>query len=58
MPQLFIKCPSTGLPTPTGMDVPENMDKRNMRSNTTNCRHCNQLHTWDGVDAFFLGDKK
>lgn len=56
MSLLFIKCPNTGKSTPTGIDVPEEMDLSGFSQNSTSCPHCPEMHTWDGKDAFFEED--
>lgn len=58
MPMLFIKCPKTGKPTPTGMSAGSLSQTGGFKSNSAQCQHCGQMHTWDGKDAFFLDDKK
>jgi endogenous inhibitor of DNA gyrase (YacG/DUF329 family) len=57
MPTLYIKCPTTGKPVPTGINVPKNFDRSGLSQNSTQCPHCKKMHTWNGHDAFFLDDK-
>ena len=57
MPTLYIKCPITGKLTPTGISVPINSNLENIKNNKVKCPHCEQMHEWNGVDAFFLDDK-
>ena len=57
MPTLYINCPSTGKPVPTGMSVPVNFDKKSFSQNSVQCPHCKKMHKLDGKDAFFLDEK-
>ena len=49
---LFIKCPKTGKPVPTRMDMPIGMDLSGLSNNSVSCPHCGEMHKWDGKDAF------
>jgi endogenous inhibitor of DNA gyrase (YacG/DUF329 family) len=53
MSMLFIKCPTTGKPVPTGIDVPKEMNLGGFTNNSVNCPYCGKVHTWNGKDAFF-----
>lgn len=55
MPMLFVKCPKTGKPAPTGIAVdPASFKTSKMSGNSFGCPHCGQEHVWDKEDAFFL----
>jgi endogenous inhibitor of DNA gyrase (YacG/DUF329 family) len=58
MPMLFIRCPSTGQPVPTGFDLPKDALTNSsivLEDNASGpCRHCGQMHVWSKKNAFFL----
>lgn len=56
MPLVYIKCPRTGKPTPTGVRAKFGTDfsKSAAKGNKSKCQHCGQFHIWDGKDCFFI----
>lgn len=57
MAHIVIKCPNTGKPVPTGVD----MDKKGFESaqlsgNSFQCPACGNMHTWDKKDAWVQED--
>ena len=59
MATLMIKCPSTGQPISTGMDLDKaSFDSSTFSNNGVGCPICRQTHIWNKSDAFFLEDKK
>lgn len=60
MPDLLIKCPSTGKDVPTGftMDRASFEEPTNTIENcSVPCPYCRQVHVWSKADAFFAGDR-
>jgi hypothetical protein len=55
---LYITCPITGKPTPTGMDMPKNTNPKSLNGGRTACKQCPQVHPWNGKDAFFENGEK
>lgn len=53
MPMLMIKCPKTGKPVPTGINMPqESLDSSTLESNTIGrCPACGESHTWGKRDV-------
>jgi endogenous inhibitor of DNA gyrase (YacG/DUF329 family) len=55
MAMLQIKCPNTGQPVDTGMDMPHDAVKSGQITLTNNtvgpCPHCGESHTWSGDDV-------
>jgi hypothetical protein len=56
MPMLFIKCPATGKPVPTGFAASTGTNLSGFKNNSVQCIHCGKIYTWDGKDAFFQTD--
>lgn len=54
MPTLFIDCPVTGKPTPTGIATDVGSNLSGFSNNSVGCTHCGQMHTWNGKDAYWL----
>jgi endogenous inhibitor of DNA gyrase (YacG/DUF329 family) len=53
MARLMIRCPQTGKPVFTGMDMPPAaFDRATLESNTVRCPHCGEPHTWQKADAY------
>jgi hypothetical protein len=57
MEMLFIKCPVTGNPEPTGYTTTINSNLNEIDLNHTPCIQCGHIHYWEGSDAFFLTKK-
>jgi hypothetical protein len=56
MARVMIRCPVTGNPVPTGMNV-TSLDGVTMRDNVLgNCPECGRDHVWSGEDAFLEDD--
>jgi hypothetical protein len=54
---LFITCPMTNKPTPTDFAVSRGaFQPGTYTNNLSQCRHCGQMHTWNGEDAYFQGE--
>lgn len=55
MAMLMIKCPKTGKPVPTGMDMPVEQVKSGqiqLENNSVGpCPECGETHTWSGKDV-------
>ncbi len=62
MARLMIKCPMTGQPVFTGMDLTpvsngmeftrEAFDSSTLKDNSVSCPHCHQQHVWQKEDAY------
>lgn len=55
MGRVMIRCPKTGKPAFTGMDMPKETvesDDITMSGNSFQCDRCGQMHTWDMKDAW------
>ena len=58
MPEVLIKCPSTGKPIPTGIAMSKQLfESAMMQGNSVQCPHCQQMHTWDKGDAYLEEEK-
>jgi hypothetical protein len=58
MPQIMIRCPKTGKPTPTGMHFDEvSFATSQFRNNIAPCPHCGSSHMWSKEDAWVSGQK-
>lgn len=52
MARVMIKCPTTGEPVSTGMDM-DSLEGVSLSNNTLrDCPECGQDHVWQGSDAF------
>lgn len=52
MAMLQIKCPKTGKPVDTGVDVAASAYKWvQMSENAVGCPHCGKVHTWGKSDV-------
>lgn len=53
MPMIFVKCPASGLPIPTGIETDANSFERlpDVRSKVE-CPHCGMRHEWAPKDAW------
>ena len=52
---LYIKCPTTGKSTPTGIAIDKGSFESSMLTNyRTQCQHCPKMHVWIKDDAYYL----
>lgn len=56
MPVLYINCPETGQPVPTGKVVPKSMPADHMIGNVMKCEECHRLYKWQGKEAFYFNE--
>jgi endogenous inhibitor of DNA gyrase (YacG/DUF329 family) len=56
MPVLYIDCPETGKPVPTGKTVPKSMPADHMIGNIMKCTECERLHKWEGSEAYYFNE--
>lgn len=55
MPMLMIRCPATGAPVPTGIELDEASFKSSeLQGSTVSCVLCGKAHRWEKKDAFFV----
>jgi len=53
MPRIMIKCPKTGEPVFTGIEMDDKSFRNaTLKNETLKCPDCDQVHIWNKKDAF------
>jgi hypothetical protein len=56
--KIFITCPVTAAPVPTGFRAPQGTDLSALkRVNMRWCPSCHEEHVWNGVDGYWVDDE-
>ena len=58
MPMVYIECPTTGNLVQTNYILPDLKKLREHinRNVAIECHYCNEVHTWNDENGFFLGE--